>query len=102
MRAIAQKLKELPEPEPIPSEVQITYKEDKSQFEVKKLSQELYVVEGNLIDDLLRSINFEDTLSLDYFQRMLREKGVIQALRDKGATDGSVIRIDEMEFDFVD
>lgn len=102
LRAIAQKLKELPEPEPIPSEVQITYKEDKSQFEVKKLSQELYVVEGNLIDDLLRSINFDDALSLDYFQRMLREKGVIQALRDKGAMDGSVIRIDEMEFDFVD
>ena len=102
LRAIAQKLKELPEPEPIPSEVQITYKEDKNQFEIKKLSQELYVVEGNLIDDLLRSINFEDTLSLDYFQRMLREKGIIQALRDKGATDGSVIRIDDMEFDFVD
>lgn len=102
LRAVAQKLKELPEPEPIPSEVQITYKEDKTQFEIRKLSQELYLVEGNLIDDLLRSVNFDDALSLDYFQRMLREKGIIQALRDKGATDGSVIRIDEMEFDFVD
>lgn len=102
LRDIAKKLRTLPEPEPIRSEVKISYKEDRSQFEVIKLSQELYTVQGNLIDDLLRSINFDDTLSFDYFQRMLREKGIIEALRQKGAGDGSVIRIDDMEFDFVD
>ena len=63
---------------------------------------EVFVVEGNLIDNLLRKVNFDDPASLDYFQRMLREKGVIDALRQKGAKDGCVIRIEDMEFDFVD
>ena len=51
---------------------------------------------------LLRKVNFEDAVSLDYFQRVLREKGIIAALREKGARDGSVVRLGQMEFDFVD
>ena len=70
--------------------------------EIIKLNAEVFVVEGNLIDNLLRKVNFDDPTSLDYFQRMLREKGVIDALRNKGAKDGCVIRIEDMEFDFVD
>ncbi|MBE7092354.1 MAG: GTPase ObgE [Clostridiales bacterium] len=102
LRAISQKLKELPEPEPIEETGDLVYYEDPNKFDVIKLNAEVFVVEGNLIDGLLRKVNFDDPTSLDYFQRMLREKGVIDALREKGAKDGCVIRIEEMEFDFVD
>lgn len=102
LRAISQKLKELPEPEPICETGDLVYYEDPNAFEIIKLNAEVFVVEGNLIDGLLRKVNFDDPTSLDYFQRMLREKGVIEALRQKGAKDGCVIRIEDMEFDFVD
>lgn len=102
LRAVAQKLKELPPPEPIIEDGDLVYYEDPDTFNVTKFNAELFVVEGNLIEALLRKVNFEDPTSLDYFQRMLREKGVIQALRDKGAKDGCIIRIEDMEFDFVD
>ncbi len=102
LRAIAQKLKELPLPEPIVEDGELAYFEDPDSFNITKFNAELFVVEGNLIEALLRKVNFEDPTSLDYFQRMLREKGVIQALREKGAKDGCVIRIEDMEFDFVD
>lgn len=102
LRAVAQKLKELPEPEPIHEDYEEEMREDPNAFTVTKLSAELFEVEGNLIDTLLRKTNFEDHTSLDYFQRMLREKGVISALREKGAGDGSLVRIGDMEFDFVD
>lgn len=102
LRAVAQKLKELPEPEPIHETYEEEMREDPNAFTVTKLSAQLFAVEGNLIDALLRKTNFEDHVSLDYFQRMLREKGVIDALREKGAGDGSLVRIGDMEFDFVD
>lgn len=102
LRAISKKLKELPEPEPIQETGELVYAEDANAFEIIKLNAEVFVVEGNLIDNLLRKVNFDDPTSLDYFQRMLREKGVIDALRNKGAKDGCVIRIEDMEFDFVD
>ncbi|MBR2861514.1 MAG: GTPase ObgE [Clostridia bacterium] len=102
LRAVAQALKELPAPEPIREEGELVFAEDPNAFEVIKLSAELFLVQGNLIDNLLRKVNFDDHNSLDYFQRMLREKGVIGALREKGAKDGCVIRIEDMEFDFVD
>ena len=102
LRAISQKLKELPEPEPIIETGELVYYEDPNSFNIIKLNAEVFVVEGNLIDGLLRKVNFDDPTSLDYFQRMLREKGVIESLREKGAKDGCVIRIEDMEFDFVD
>ncbi len=102
LRAVAQKLNELPAPEPIHETFDMVYSEDPNEFKVNKLSAEIFMVEGNLIDNLLRKVNFEDHTSLDYFQRMLREKGVIAALREKGAKDGCVVRIEDMEFDFVD
>ncbi len=102
LRAVAKKLDELPEPEPIEVTGELASFEDKNEFNVIKLSAEVFEVEGGLIDNLLRKTNFDDNTSLDYFQRMLREKGVIKALREKGASDGSIIRIDGIEFDFVD
>ena len=36
------------------------------------------------------------------FERALRRLGVIDELRAQGAGEGSTVRIDDMEFDFVD
>jgi len=102
LRGVNKMLEQMPAPEPIREEGDLVYYENPDEFTIQKLSGELFVVQGNLIDNLLRKVNFDDNNSLDYFQRVLREKGVISALREKGAHDGSVIRIEDLEFDFVD
>lgn len=63
---------------------------------------EYYVVEGTYIEKLLRGVNFEDDESLQYFQRALRRKGIIDALREKGCGEGDPVRMYEIEFDFVE
>ena len=35
-------------------------------------------------------------------QKILRKKGVIKALKDKGAKDGDTIVIGDIEFEFID
>ena len=62
----------------------------------------VYVVEGPAIAYILDSVNFGDEESMNWFHRTLRERGIIDALREAGATEGSTVRIENMEFDFIE
>lgn len=61
----------------------------------------IYVVEGRWVENLVGSVNFADDESFNYFQRMLRKKGVIDALEEKGIEEGDTVRLYEIEFDYV-
>ena len=61
-----------------------------------------YEVIGTGIERLIETVNFDDVESLNWFHRMLRREGVIDALREAGAGEGSTVRIADMEFDFVE
>ena len=60
-----------------------------------------YVVEGERLLKVVNSTNFDDYESLQYFQKALRAMGVIDALEDKGINEGDLVRIYDIEFDFV-
>ncbi len=62
----------------------------------------VYVVTGPAMDQLMDSVNFADQESLNYFHRTLRNRGVIDALREAGAKEGDTVAIGDMEFDFVE
>ena len=102
VRRVAERLDELPplkiyESEKAPEPVIKTKSRD---FTVKNVNGE-YVVEGEWLDELINSINFSDYESTNYFQRMLRQYGVIDALTEKGCVDGDTVHIYDVEFDFV-
>ncbi len=63
---------------------------------------DVFVVAGPLVEKLFGSVNFDDDESMGYFERTLRREGVIDALREMGAGEGSTVRMDETEFDFVE
>ena len=75
---------------------------DRAMRELCRAHGAAYVVAGASMDNLIRSVNFENEDSLNYFHRMLRKWGVIDALREAGAQEGDSVVIGEMEFDFVD
>lgn len=62
----------------------------------------VYEVVGEGMERLLDSVNFDDEESLNWFHHTLRRYGIIDALRKAGAGEGCVVRILDMEFDFVD
>ncbi|MEG2193002.1 MAG: Obg family GTPase CgtA [Oscillospiraceae bacterium] len=51
--------------------------------------------------DILSTSNLDDYASLQYFQRRLRDSGIIKKLEDMGVHEGDTIRIEDFEFDFV-
>ncbi|MPW25918.1 GTPase ObgE [Alkalibaculum sp. M08DMB] len=96
-------LKEIGEVEPIfdmPEESEKIYRPTfKKEYTVRK-ENDYFIIEGDLVDKLLNSVNFEDYDSVAYFQRVLRNKGVISDLEDLGIEDGKVVKLSYIEFEY--
>ncbi len=69
-------------------------------FEISK-DGGVYVVSGSWIEAVGGGVNFSDYESLQFFQRALMNRGVIDALADAGIKEGDTVRIGDLEFDFV-
>lgn len=61
-----------------------------------------FIVESPELHKLVKMTNFSQYDAVKRFQHILRIQGVDKALRKRGAVDGDIIRIDDMEFDFVE
>lgn len=77
--------------------------EDISRQEVRVTRQDgVYFVECEWLLRVLRTINFDDSESLQYFQRVLIRSGVIDALKQAGIKEGDTVSMYDIEFDFVE
>lgn len=100
---VYQQVKTLPEPTVYQPEVpEVVYRAEEEEPFTIVIENDVFVVDGPWIRELLRGINFADRESMQYFQRAIRRKGVIQALEDKGIKEGDTVLIgDDMEFDYI-
>ncbi len=96
-------LSTIPEPEP--------YAEDEVEVYVEPVDRTLYHVDvedgvfrvyGPFIDDLMRRVNLDDYESLQYFQRTIRKRGIVDALKKKGVKDGDTVQVNDLEFEFIE
>ena len=91
-----------------------------SEDEIKKLNDELdkgkvvideieidgnkvnvYVIEGSFVDRLLTAVNVNDADSLRYFHKVLKNKGILDELREMGIEDGDFVRLNDFEFEYL-
>lgn len=87
-RDVAEELKNLPREDIVEQEEKIVYtlKEERKGFEINKEKGEYYVT-GPDIDRLMSRVNLADNESMYYFQKMLANLGVDEALKKAGAED---------------
>ncbi len=62
----------------------------------------VYFVKAPWLLKIMNTIDFDETESLQYFQRVLLQTGVIDALRDAGCQEGDTVDLYDLEFDFVE
>ena len=85
---------EIPEEERfMPEEKRFTY--------TIRVEDGVYVVEGSFVDRLLKSVNVNDPDSLRYFHKVLRNKGILDELKEMGIQDEDTVRLNDFEFDFL-
>ncbi len=76
-----------------------TLEEEEKGFTIRKENNQ-YIVEGPDLKRLIYSVNFEDLDSVRYFQKVLRNKGIIDELEDRGIEDGDIVKILDIEFEY--
>ncbi|MBQ9673988.1 MAG: GTPase ObgE [Ruminococcus sp.] len=87
------------EPEPAP----VIPAEEVNRHEVKITENDgVYFVEGEWLLKVMNSVNFDDYESVNYFQRVLDNAGVIDALRNAGIDEGDTVSIYDLEFEFIE
>lgn len=96
-------IKQLPEPkkyevQQIPEEY---YAKDKD-YEIKiNVEGNIYSIEAEFFDKILSYVDFDDFSSLAYLQQVLKEKGIVDKLREKGIKTGDIVMINGVPFDYV-
>lgn len=103
MQRVYEELSKLPPIQIFEPEMDIEDEEyimDDIGFSIRK-ENETYIVEGSWIEAVGGSVNFSDNESLAYFQRALLNKGVIEELINMGIQEGQIVKIGDLEFEFV-
>ena len=75
---------------------------DERPFEISRDDDAAWVLSGEKLEKLFVMTNMERDESVMKFARQLRGMGVDEALRERGAKDGDIVRIGNFEFEFVD
>ncbi len=101
-RRIAQRLQELPAPEPIVEATRI-YRplEDPRQFRIEQEDDGTWVISGEEIERIIRMINWEQEESIERLQRQLQALGITASLERAGIGVGDSVRVGEAEFDWL-
>lgn len=91
----------LPPAEPVPADEFVYERPDVDEFFVEKDEQDaVWYVTGGLVDMLERNVVLSDPDSMAYFQKVLKDKGVIKELKRRGVAENDVVVVGGVEFEF--
>ncbi len=85
-------------------ESRIIYRHEKKEmpFKITRDDDGAYVLSGDELEKLFKMTDFSRDESVKRFARQMRGMGVDEALRERGAKDGDLVRIMKFEFEFID
>lgn len=88
----------------IPTEdvVIFTADPDADRWEVKRVAEHEYIVEGKTVEIAVARTSVANDYSLRRLHKQLERMGVIKELRNQGASEGDSVRIRDIEFEFKD
>jgi GTP-binding protein len=106
--ATADKLEQTPE-FPLEQEEEtgvhrVVYKHEKDPeaFKISREPNGSFVVSGEKVEKLFKMTDFSREESVRRFSRQLRGMGIDDALRQRGAKDGDIVKLLEFEFEFIE
>ncbi|MCY9091718.1 GTPase ObgE [Bacillus mojavensis] len=82
--------------------VMYTMENEEVPFNITREPDGVFVLSGDSLERLFKMTDFSRDESVKRFARQMRGMGVDEALRERGAKDGDIIRLLEFEFEFID
>ncbi|MCU5746056.1 GTPase ObgE [Staphylococcus sp. SQ8-PEA] len=82
----------------------VLYKHTPSQdhFTITRADDGAYVVQGNAIERTFKMTDFNSDPAVRRFARQMRSMGIDDALRERGCSNGDIVRILGGEFEFIE
>lgn len=102
LNVLIEEIEKLPKNSHEFSEIFEIDKRDYTSFDIKREDNGTFVVSGGLIDKMSRGIILSDPESFAYFQRRLKQEGIIDKLIEKGLKEGDNVKIGVYEFEYVE
>ncbi len=69
-------------------------------FFIKKTPEGFFAVEGAGLEKMVSYTDFETDKGYAFFQRYIREKGIVKALENAGIKEGDTVTMYDLEFDY--
>ena len=82
----------------------VVYKHEKDvdAFRISREPNGSFVVSGEKVERLFKMTDFSREESVRRFSRQLRGMGIDDALRQRGAKDGDIVKLLDFEFEFIE
>ena len=100
IECVIKTLAKLPEVKRVEIEEENIDKRNLREFKVCKISDGLFEVTGELVFEIMKRVNLDDMTSNAYFQKRIKNDGIIDALLEIGLQDGDMIRIGDYELQY--
>jgi len=105
INAVFTELEKLPPIKEYEVEAPIIVRDDNigngQRFEITRGDDAVFYVEAPWLEHIMRTVDMDDYSSLQYFQTVLRNSGIIARLEEMGIEEGDTVNIFGFEFDFV-
>lgn len=69
-------------------------------YTVERESEHVFVVEGPRIDRMLGYTNLDSERGFEFFQRFLKDNGILEELENLGIQEGDTVRMYGLQFDY--
>ncbi|GAA4653153.1 GTPase ObgE [Anaerocolumna aminovalerica] len=69
-------------------------------YTVEKESENVFVVEGPRIERMLGYTNLDSERGFEFFQRFLKDNGILEELENLGIQEGDTVRMYGLQFDY--
>ena len=69
-------------------------------YSVSRSDDGAFVVEGPRIERMLGYTNLDSEKGFDFFQKFLKENGILKELEQRGIKDGDTVRLYDLEFEY--
>lgn len=81
-------------------EFEYAFKNENLPYTVEKDENGIFVVEGPKIEKMLGYTNLDSEKGFQFFQKFLKESGILEDLEQAGIEEGNTVRMYGLEFDY--
>ncbi len=81
-------------------EYELNFEEEEGGIVIGHPEEGVFTVEGPKVERMLGYTNLESERGFDFFQKFMKENGVIERLTEMGIEEGDTVRLFDLEFDY--